>query len=79
MNRSIKGDFHNYISVPLIRIYDIFLETSYKKCGGKASLKAFSKIPKLSISLDQQFEILYNLSLLSAQFEYYQNTLKLRC
>ena len=35
----------------------IFLET-YTKCGGEASPRPFYKNPKLSISLDQQSEML---------------------
>ena len=37
---------------------NIFLETSYTKCGGEASPRNFYKKSKLSISLDQQFEML---------------------
>ena len=37
---------------------NIFLEKSNKKCGGKASPRPFHKKSKLSISLDQQSEIL---------------------
>ena len=32
---------------------NIFLETSYTKCGGETIPRPFSKKPKLSISLDQ--------------------------
>ena len=32
---------------------DVFLEKSYKKCGGEASPKLFSKRSKLNVSLDQ--------------------------
>ena len=31
----------------------IFLEKSYTKCGGETILRPFSKISKLSMSLDQ--------------------------
>ena len=42
----------------------IFLEKSCKKCDGETSPTLFPKKSKLSISLDQQSEILYSLSLL---------------
>ena len=45
----------------------IFLEKSYPKCGGETSPKPFSKKLKLSISLDQQSKVLYNLFLLYAK------------
>ena len=34
---------------------NIFLEKSYKKCGGENIPKPFSKKSKLSMSLDQKF------------------------
>ena len=37
---------------------NIFLEMSYIKCGGEASPRPFYKKSKLSISLDQQSEML---------------------
>ena len=43
---------------------NIFLEKSYTKCGGETSPRPFSGKLKLSISLDQQFKVLYNLLLL---------------
>ena len=43
---------------------NIFLEKSYTKCGGETSPRPFSGKLKLSISLDQQFKVLYNLFLL---------------
>ena len=36
-----------------------FLEKSYTKCRGKANSRSFHKKTKLSISLDQQPEMLY--------------------
>ena len=60
-------------------IRNIFIEKSYRKYGGKACPRPFCKKSKLSISLDQQTEIIYNLFLLSVQVEVYQNILKLRC
>ena len=42
---------------------NIFLEKSYKKYGGEAIPGPFSKKSKLSISLDQQPEVLYSLFL----------------
>ena len=58
---------------------DIFLETSQTKYGGEASPRLFYKKSKLSISLDQQSEILYSFFPLYVQVEVYQNVLKLRC
>ena len=43
---------------------NIFLEKSYTKCGGETSPRPFSEKLKLSISLDQQSKVLYNLLLL---------------
>ena len=43
---------------------NIFLEKSYTKCGGKASPRHFSEKLKLSISLNQYSNVLYNLLLL---------------
>ena len=39
------------------------------KCDGETSPISFSKTLKLSMSLDQQFEILYNLFLLYVQVD----------
>ena len=36
----------------------IFLEKSYTKCSGEASLRSFYKKPKLSISPDRESEML---------------------
>ena len=41
----------------------IFLEKSYRKCGGESIPRPFSKNLKLSISLDQQAKVLYSLFL----------------
>ena len=38
-----------------------FLEKSYTKCGGETIPRPFSEKSKLSISLDQQSKVLYNL------------------
>ena len=38
---------------------NIFIEKSYTKCGGEASLRPFSEKLKLSISLDQYSKFLY--------------------
>ena len=40
---------------------NIFLEKLYKKCAGEASPRPFYKKSELSISLDQQFEMLHSL------------------
>ena len=45
-------------------IRNIFLEKPYKKCDGETIPRTFSKIPKLSISMDQQSKVLYSLFLL---------------
>ena len=58
---------------------NISLEKLYIKCGGETGPGPFSTKLKLSITLDQQPEILYNLLLLYPQVEDYQNILKLRC
>ena len=39
-------------------IKNIFIEKSCTKCGGESSARPFHKKTKLSISLDQQYEIL---------------------
>ena len=58
---------------------NIFLEKAYTECGGEASLRHFSEKSKLSISLDQQSEMLYSLLLLYAQVKLYQNISKTSC
>ena len=56
---------------------NIFLEKSYIECGGVNSSRPFSKKIKLSISLDQQSEILYSLFLLYVKSnDDYQNIWK---
>ena len=47
---------------------NIFLEKSYTKCGGETIPRPFSKKSKLSISVDQQFKVLYSLFLLYDKF-----------
>ena len=51
---------------PLIEnnLRNIFLEKSYKKCGGESIPRPFSKKSKLRISLDQYSKVLYILFLL---------------
>ena len=58
---------------------NIFLEKSYTKFGGEASLRPFYKKSKLRISLDQQFEMLQSLFSLYVEVEVYWNILTLRC
>ena len=53
------------------------LEKSYRKYDGEASRRPFYKKSNLSISLDQQSEMLQNLFLLYVQVKIYQNILKL--
>ena len=55
---------------------NIFLEILHTICGGKTSPRTFSKKPILSISLDQQSEILYSLLSLYVKISEYQNTLR---
>ena len=57
---------------------NIFLEKSCTKCGGETTPTLFPKKSQLSISRDQQSEVLYSSFLLYVQVEDYQNTLKLR-
>ena len=57
---------------------NIFLEKSYRKCGGKNSHRHFEKL-KLRISLDQQSKVVDSLFLLYVQFKGHQNILELRC
>ena len=57
----------------------IFLERSYTKCCREASPGYFSKKSKLTIFLDQQFEVSYSFFLFYAQAKGYQNILNLRC
>ena len=45
---------------------NIFLENLYTKYGGETVPRPFSKKSKLSISLDQKFEVLYSLFLMYA-------------
>ena len=56
---------------------NIFLENSYTKSGREASPRSLYK--KLSISLDQQSEMLHSLYLLYVQVEVCQNKSKLKC
>ena len=46
---------------------NIFLESSYTKCGGETIPSPFLKISKVSISLDQQSKGFYGLLLLYAK------------
>ena len=56
---------------------NVFLEKS--KCGGETSPRPFSEKLKVSISLDQQSNVLYSLLLLYGQVEGYRNISKLSC
>ena len=57
---------------------NIFLENSYARCGEETTPRPFSKNSKLSISLDQQSEVLYSLFSLYVQVEDHQNILELK-
>ena len=46
---------------------NIFLEKSYKECGGETGPRPFSEKLKLSISLDQYSKVLYSLFSLYAK------------
>ena len=61
-----------------IDMRNIFLEKSYTNSGGEGSPRPFYKETKLSISLDQQSEMLKSLFSLYVQVKVYQNILKLR-
>ena len=58
---------------------NICLEKSYTTCDGETIPRPFYKKSKFSISLNQQFKVLYSLLLLNVQVEGYQSTLKLSC
>ena len=53
--------------IPKYNLRKIFLEKSYTKCGGETIPRPFSKKSKLSISLDQYFQVLYILFSLFAK------------
>ena len=55
-----------------------FLEKSYTKCGGQIIPRPFSKKSKLSISLDQNFKVLY-IFFIVCQVENYRKWLELSC
>ena len=59
-------------------VKSIFLEKTYTKYNGEAFSRLFYKKSKLTISLDQQFEMIQRLFLLYVQVEVYQSILKLR-
>ena len=50
----------------------IFFEKWYTESGGKTSPRSFSEKSKLSISLDEQYEMLHSLFLLYVQIDGYQ-------
>ena len=56
---------------------NIFLKKSYTKCVGE-TVRPISKKSKMSMSLDQQSEVLYSLLLYYVQVEHCQSLLKLR-
>ena len=61
-NQKIKfGQLIEYI------IRNVFLKKYYTKCGGKTIPRPFSKKLKLSISLNQQFKVVYSSVLLYAK------------
>ena len=58
---------------------DIFLEKSYTKGGGEASLRLVSEKSKLSSSPDQACKVRLQLVSIVCQIEDYRNILKLSC
>ena len=73
-NRTVKfGQLMKY------NVRNIFLEKLHTTWAGESSLDLFRKKLKLSISLDQQTEILCSFFLLEVQVEGYQNILQLSC
>ena len=56
-----------------------FFSKIIRSSGGKAYPRPISKKSKLSISVEQQSEILYSLFLFYFPVKVYQNILKLRC
>ena len=48
---------------------NIFVQKSYPKCGGEIIHKPFPKKSKLSVSVDQQPEVLHSLLLLYANLK----------
>ena len=67
-----------FIQLIKYNMRSIFIEQSYTKCGCKTSTRPFHKKSILSISRDQQSEMLKCLLLLHVQVVVYQNILKLR-
>ena len=55
---------------------NIFLEKSQTKCDGEAIPRSFFKNIKLSISLNQQYKVLYSFFFIICQVEDYRNILK---
>ena len=60
---------------------NLFLKKSCANCGGETIPTPFSKKTKLSISLDQQYKVLYSLLLLYVQglFNYIESKLQTIC
>ena len=52
---------------------NIFLEKSYRECGGETNPRPFSETLKLGICLDKWSKVLYSLFLFVCQIECYQN------
>ena len=67
-----------FVQLAKYNIRNIFLK-NYAQYSGENSPRPFSENSKLSISMDQPFEVLCNLLLLNVQVEEYQAILKLRC
>ena len=60
-------------SVNRIKHKKYFFEKSFPKFGGETKIRLYYKNLKLSISLNQQSEMLKSLFLLCVQIEVYQN------
>ena len=78
IGRSIGNQTMKFCQVIENNVRNIIIERPYPKCVGETSPTSLSKKSKLSISLHQQYEILYSLLLLYVQVEDYPNILILR-
>ena len=67
ISRSKDNQMH-FLMLRECNIRNIFLEISYRKCGGETTPTHFCEKLKLSIALDQQSKALYSLFLLYAKF-----------
>ena len=66
-------------AMKFVNMRNIFLEKAYTRCGKENGPRSFSEKLKLSISLDQQFKVLYGSLLLYDEMKSYENILKRSC